>query len=1537
MIKTKPEEPFLIKSKPVATETSSYPYHVLDDREFELLVYALYENEIEKGDLVGDYDDIWLMEGVREEGKDCSLYRKGDFVAVIQCKHRSKLASIGKVEVAKEIIKFLLHIINKDEKIANPFKYYFVVSSDFDRKSRELLEDFNRKIILEEDLKKWTTSVIKENKALSKLVFENIEEPLHKLLTSVVVQHKAATGLTLLLNKPFNTNIIDTFFTVKKVIDVTSFEKTSGKILSHIEKHSAKEFLSAEEIVEQFARSSAFLSQYNNFFFNLPDSHITRKETEDLYNWIQTPNPLSKSDDKILLLTSNAGYGKSVILRDLWHRLRSDKIPLLGIKADRYPVLSIKELEEKLDVRGNIYSLLQELGSEYERVVVLVDQVDALSQTLSSQRESLNAYNLFVNAIKEVDNIRIIISVRTFDLNYDPDLQNFKARKTVNVSLLSDEEVATVLKKIGVEIAQVSAPLKTLLRTPLHLNVFCKIFKPTFALETIRTLQDMYQLLCKQIVLHLPLVSSLTSASVKQCLQTLALRMNEKQQIALNQNFFADQYGKEIDYLSSEGVLTINNDSLEFFHQTFYDFVFAKGFVESGQSVTDYVLQNKNSLNIRSSLKMIMGFLREQDQRAYLFAITTILTSTNFLFHIKLLLYNILGFTEKPTSEELWLIQKYILPKQNRRWLFLESVYSEELLIWLIKEKVVDSLLVPLSEATNKMGLFSWIKKALFFQKSTKESSWETNPRNLCYTLLAKHLPHSRKVVVRYLINCPEFQDKPNFAFRLLYFVSTWDFDEAFQVFEKYQTNGYKDSFQFFHILQQASDTSPDWVIGIYKPSLIRQINEDPSIKGNSHDSYQEEQLFEKLFNLYPEKALPFAWEVLDQLTETKKFPAHNISHLFNDLHFYMYDYDRSETERGTFNQLYGNVIEALSQFQRTNKAIFTTYYNEAITSGKISFYKLLVYSFNEQTENTPSFKDDVFGFIKAASEKNALIADEKFEYHVRQALVKYFPYFTPAQKNTIFDIILSLNDPYELHKYETNGKLNFSSNWGLTKYKYFSSLPREEVLNEPKTRRLFQELERRYSTIKDTEPNKIRIVGVGAPLNKEAYENMSYDQWLSSFKKYDNDVRRFDDHPERGGLTENYRAFKAEVEKRPQQLLSFVERLFDEEVHPQYIVSGLDGLKSGKIAPSEFARLYKQAIAIPLDRFEVMQLIWMADYLIEARKVDEDILDFLIEQALKNPDPSEDKGQPRHEALNTVRGAATERLTSINFNQSWSAKIFDALEKATEDQQISVKVSLLGRLSFLMHLDKERTLSVFLKVIDKYQRDIYQASIWSAQYLAKYSFEKLHPYFLNFLNNPDGCEEIATIIAIGFLNKRPGSNKLLQEAFKKNDVVKTKIIHVGWNNIFKEGDINKDAAGLFLMGRNFTSDAITNEYSRLFLHWPPQKFAVLFPVIYKYSRSKAGKKELHYYYEYLLKCMKDEPEKCLQLISNIKQHEQPEPGKRMTEEEPVKLAIGLFNSLDKLPGKKKKAYDALRIFDQLLRDPYYRRNAANITEQADQ
>jgi hypothetical protein len=1542
MQKIKPGFPILVKDKPEVVN-KEYSLHTIDHRDFEKLIYCLFEKEMQMGRYEGLYDDIWLMEGVREKGKDCSLYKGGKLAGVVQCKHSENMARVGKVTVAKDIIKFLLHIINGGKKITQPFHYYFTVSSAFDSHARELLEDFNVNILKEADLQKWTLSVIKESKALIGLDYETIKDPLHELLQQISVHHLDHTDITGFLNEPYNVGVIDTFFTVTMVVRETPVLSQLSQIEESLTHLTNEKQLSFEQVKSHFNYSSVFLYNHPSEFFNLPDSHINRRETEELYRWIMNPLSGRKVDDNIVLISGGAGAGKSVIMKDLQNHLRGENIPVLGIKADRFAVNSIKELEERLNLEGGITQQLQMLGSQYEKVVVLVDQIDALSQTLSSHREPIDAYRLLIETIKHIPNVRIVISIRTFDLNYDPDLQIYKNQKVITVAQLSDDEVATVLKKLGVDLASISTPLNSILRTPHHLNVFCKIFRPGFVPASIKTTQDLYGELWQQTLAGVSRVSTASSASVKTFMQSLARVMNERQQISLPVTIFSDKYNKEADYLTSGGILIKDADGIQFFHQTFYDFVFAKTFVESNQSVERFVLEKDNSIHIRSSLKMIMGFLREDDNPQFVQIVERMLTSSKYSFHIKLLLYNLLGFIDRPSHDELQMIQKVIFTNNARRQLYLESVYSEQQLLFLMEQKTLHTLLSltpswpqrfldhPLAGRfkTNKWVVNKSSYKPYTVVKAEKEQ--------LCFSVLARHLPQSRNAVLQFLTEVPEFEGKGAFVFRLLYFLKVWDDERAFYLFERYKTEGFRDTFQFFHILQDVVPLRSDWVISLYKSMLLAEINGSDSIKRASHDRYQEGQLFEKLFEQNPIGALEFAWEILDRLIIRTAQPHHVQSDVLVDTHFLMFTYERGDRERGTFNQLYTFLIETLASFLTESNPVFADYYGRILSSNKITFYRLLVYAFDNQTENFDKSVAYVFTFFKEAAQRGLLALDDKLEYFHRRVLKKYFGFFAQEQKDAVIDAILAIKDPYELHKHHYRDKPDFFRNEGLTIYKYLMSLPRELLLADSRTKKRFGELERKYSKVTESEPFRVRSYSVGAPLEQNACDKMNFEQWLNSFKHYDTDDREYRTDPSKGGLTEHYRAFQEAVKNRPKHFLPFIERLLSEDVNAAYVVAGLEGLKEGQLTPDAFLPLYKQAIRTKFERFETLRLIWMLTPLIQSQTVDEEIVDFLIDQALHHPDPVEDRERAMQDALNTVRGAAVEKLALIYFNPSWEDKLFKALEQVADDPQVSVRVSLVLRLAYLMNLNQERAFSLFVKLTKSYNPDIYKASIHPAQYLKNYSFERMHPYFSNFIKHPDGAEQIASILAIAYMEGKPGSEKLLKQAFKVNDEVRKNIIHIGWKYIIdKEGEIDKKAAEMFLMGRHLSSEAITQEYSRAFLKWKPRHFATLFPVIYKYSRSKAGKRDLHYYYEYLLKCLKAEPEKCLKLISNLRDHIEPEPGKRMGDEEAIQIVIGIYNSISKRPNSRKQARKALQLFDYLLKNPTYRRNASKITEEVE-
>ncbi len=98
----------------------------------------------------------------------------------------------------------------------------------------------------------------------------------------------------------------------------------------------------------------------NNNFQNLVNSHIERKETTELYNWIFSD--LKEKESNIAVLTGNAGTSKTVIIKDLIELLDRDNIPVLGLKTDKKRIDPKQYGKSILDLDSNIQNIFEQRG-----------------------------------------------------------------------------------------------------------------------------------------------------------------------------------------------------------------------------------------------------------------------------------------------------------------------------------------------------------------------------------------------------------------------------------------------------------------------------------------------------------------------------------------------------------------------------------------------------------------------------------------------------------------------------------------------------------------------------------------------------------------------------------------------------------------------------------------------------------------------------------------------------------------------------------------------------------------------------------------------------------------------------------------------------------------------------------------------------------------------------------------------------------------------------------------------------------------------
>lgn len=205
------------KEKYPAFAGKKYPIEYIDSRDFERLLYFLFQHEIAAGEHKGVYDAVVLMKGTGERGRDSILQYHGKNVGAIQCKRYTSLVTAP--DMAREIIKFCLHAIQDEELVdtSQDFTYFFTALTGLNDPALTLYSEFNTKIIIDPKLQSWTEEVLENNKSLKFKNFAVVETELKQLLS--VIKLKLLTGADIDKKLKNAKDVVKVFFEVEKVVD----------------------------------------------------------------------------------------------------------------------------------------------------------------------------------------------------------------------------------------------------------------------------------------------------------------------------------------------------------------------------------------------------------------------------------------------------------------------------------------------------------------------------------------------------------------------------------------------------------------------------------------------------------------------------------------------------------------------------------------------------------------------------------------------------------------------------------------------------------------------------------------------------------------------------------------------------------------------------------------------------------------------------------------------------------------------------------------------------------------------------------------------------------------------------------------------------------------------------------------------------------------------------------------------------------------------------------------------------------------------
>ena len=129
--------------------------------------------------------------------------------------------------------------------------------------------------------------------------------------------------------------------------------------------------------------------------------------------------------------------------------------------------------------------------------------------------------------------------------------------------------------------------------------------------------------------------------------------------------------------------------------------------------------------------------------------------------------------------------------------------------------------------------------------------------------------------------------------------------------------------------------------------------------------------------------------------------------------------------------------------------------------------------------------------------QKDGLDKNGKIQFQFRQLLTVAYPHFNQAQKAAIDQIVLSIQSKHEAIIFnDINNKIKHNlSECGRLQFLYLSAIPESEVMKRSQLKKRFQELQRKFGSVTDTEPNKISVRKIGPPMTRSAYD-MGTDIW---------------------------------------------------------------------------------------------------------------------------------------------------------------------------------------------------------------------------------------------------------------------------------------------------------------------------------------------------------------------------------------------------------------------------------------------------------
>ena len=1088
-------------------------------------------------------------------------------------------------------------------------------------------------------------------------------------------------------------------------------------------------------------------------------------------------------------------------------------IIVLGIKSDLVEFANIADLQGNLYLARPIEDVIREEASNRKRVVLLVDQIDALSLSLSANRTPLRSLLSLIKSLANIPRVRVVISCRPYDLEYDPELQNLKIKNRWELKELSEEQVLQTLRSNDHN-ESIDNQLIKFLGNPLHLYLFLKV-RPEERLTDPLSTNLLYHQLWSKYINAIP-YSNINKAKLLSLLDTLVDTMYQRQELSIHIREVETQYEQELRYLLTNDLLIESrNRQIQFFHQTLFDYVYARRFLEKGKSLLDELKGQHQGLFIRASVKSILMFLREQKPKEYLRTLDQLLYRqednglSTFRFHLKSLVLQTLTNFDIPSPSELDFISRKIYPNSEYMELVFNSVYTLNWFhaIW----EIID----------NKGG---WQKLAKAY-------------RELAITMCRRVLWRDVDSVLNRLnteLNFDDEEDCKYIEHVLNFYELNYSGDKFVELYSKLAKG--RNPLQYTNLLSSSIQGNPTFVCAELKENIRLQLQEN---KGRSFPnisvSYDVGELYKKLLKKHYSIAINFLFDVLTLIYNATFYAIEENDDVCHSFSLWYFQRTIEANFQNNFvvdvmNILIDTLLEHIDD-KETRQYILQL---SRSRHGGFVFIALYIY-----TSHPELFKDNLCELI---CQREVLVnAPSWVEYQAIEALKISFVYLDEMQQKSIIDRILTIQDKseYRLNKEKVKWCKKFGHPFldiDLHRGIALKSIPLTEL------RRISwmayqerQRIERKFhpERLENCQPSRISTRLGDPSLTQEQGLKMSPKAWLNSMRKYVNE--RESVNWEAPTLRGQCILFREVVIQAPDKFTDLIKQIAYEELIPlAYAQAGLEGLIQAGRIDDAVCVLEHMLIAVNHDinsdhrGFCIRTLLFALDNIVKQDHIPKLVVQLLCQTLLDAKESRLEEYQKDPDdimiGINQPRGQAGHLLVRCAREDSrYKENIFSAIEAVADTASVYTRAAILAEMAYLNFLDQDRNVRLFKNLMYDYDPRLMALPVHDYNplvYFVNYALEELMEFFRHAVECPNCYPQqiIILFLAWSHNNRDERIKEMLDKMCNTSQEARLSLLHCLGSG---EQNINEDMFFyiLSLMKPQFDSPELGNAFDRMFYH----------------------------------------------------------------------------------------------------------------------